>query len=177
MSQRLTSPAGRRAAARRDPRRELVWPRPAAEGQVLSRVCRRVWRGLTVMTGHTVWLSLFVLAAILGACTAPPSAADRFFTSVRQFTPGATTQEEVRSALGAPHGDHSDLWVYSYPHRIPDSDKFSEHLIEQQSVMLMISFDSSGVIERFSITVRSQSMALPLEQIRDPLGPIAGSHE
>ena len=37
MKRRLTSPCSRRAAARRAPRRELVGPRPAAEGQLVSR--------------------------------------------------------------------------------------------------------------------------------------------
>jgi len=109
-----------------------------------------------------------VLTAVL-ACSAPPSAADNFYTNVRRFTPGVTTQEEVRVALGSPHGDHSRLWVYSYPHRSQGSDERSESLIEQQSVLLMISFDARGVIERFTITVATEpDSPLPLELIAGP---------
>ena len=63
----LASPCSRRAAARRDPRRERCGPRPAAEGQVVRRPIRPARRVSTAAVG----LLLLVGSACMGGVEPP----------------------------------------------------------------------------------------------------------
>jgi hypothetical protein len=103
-----------------------------------------------------LWPTLVVALA----CASAPSAARQFYASAAQLVAGVSTQADVQAQFGPPRTtlDDGKVWAYGYPHRVKATGPWSDPLYEQQRVFLSVTFDATGVVERFEITGVPQSL-------------------